>query len=401
MTSAKKEMTTKVEAKGKDLEIVSNTTPVTTQFPSTISFTSTVKTVLAEIKKYSHLKRINTEDEEKFKIQYKELKVAIQIFLKLRTTNKKEEDTAKAPLNDYLKVMKKEGDSVRLEISTFETELKAELKRVDDIKLKKKNAQRKLWQDNLNTIPFACQNLQDKTPEELNVLLTFYNEYDFEALDFGDLHEQARSAVASAVNFTTSQINLLAEQEKVKKEREELRLKKIEDDKKESDRVEVEKAANKEQEDKDAATAKRIKDLEDQIAAAKPVDEVDQVDEEEFDNKLPCDDDEAADVETGRGRSGGGSSSFTGRSAAIESDPESTRGASNQDCGDANDSHLSDHYLQGRSAGLLAGWVSHIDEAIKIAPTDLIESHQKAVDSALDNLNKITRYLSSDGVVGS
>ena len=118
---------------------------VAVQYPSTVDYT-VKKGVGKELAtKYGHLKQIDPDNKD----LYAELKAAIKDVKTQRTDNQKEEDVVKAPLNKFRALVIKTGQSVREEIQEVETTLTDEKQRIDDIKAERLEAQRKLWNENL------------------------------------------------------------------------------------------------------------------------------------------------------------------------------------------------------------------------------------------------------------
>jgi len=213
-----------MNAKTKQVSTIEkNTTPevkaigpiVAIQYPTKVDYSETEVTAKELAVKYGHLKQLDVDNKE----GYSELVAAIADIRARRTDVKKQEDVIKNPLNDFRKIVIDLSKKVRGLLQTTEDSLKAEKVRIDDIKAERKQAQRRLWQANLNTITAVLQTIGGMDKAALISTLSDQNMYDFEALDFGEWLEQAKSSVAQNIVAITERLNFIAEQEKLRLEK--------------------------------------------------------------------------------------------------------------------------------------------------------------------------------------
>ena len=184
---------------------------VATQWPTTVKFTEDEKSAGELAVKYSHLKQLDPDD----KPAYKELVTAIAVARNKRLDIGKQEDVIKDPINKYRTLLINTSKKIQALFGDVESDLKKEKKRIDDIREERKLAMERLWQENLNSISLLTSSIADLTQQHLIDLLADLGEYDFEALDFGDYLDQAKTAVATAVNVVTERIEFMKEQKRL------------------------------------------------------------------------------------------------------------------------------------------------------------------------------------------
>ena len=210
---SKKNVVVKEQEKG--LVEVQKGPVVATIWPETVEYSEDAKSAGELAEKYSHLKQLDPDD----KPSYKELVAAIADVRTKRTDVAKEEKVIKDPLNKFRDVVIKTSKTIRGLLGATEDALKDEKKRIDDINAERKAAMQKLWQTNLNSITSLTVDLAAMGDNNLISLLGDLNEYDFEALDFGEYIDQAKTAVATAVNVVSERVDFLKEQKRLADER--------------------------------------------------------------------------------------------------------------------------------------------------------------------------------------
>ena len=206
---------------------------------------------------YSHLKQLDIDDDK----GYGELLEAIKTVKDKRLSVNHDEDNWKTPLNAFRKKIIEKANNLRNKISVIEDGLKAEKKRIDDIREEREAQQRMLWAKNLQKVQ-AFGILENPTIETLRARLQEIDAFNLESLDFGELIEDAKSALANA----HIQINqLLAVEEREKKLREEQERREAEF------KRQQEEQAQKDKENADALAQmqKQMQELQRQLDAEK------------------------------------------------------------------------------------------------------------------------------------
>ena len=222
------------------------------------------ETAIAELdKKYSHLRQLDVDDKK----GYKELTTAITAVKKVRTENQAQENAIKEPLNAFRAKVLSIGQGLRKQVSMVEDILRAEQKRIDDIREEREAAQKMLWAKNLGTVQ-ALSVIASGTLIQLKERVINIENFDLDCLDFGDLLEDAKAALANAhiqvkqqLSNLTRQIEMEAEQARRDKEaaeeKEARRLRDIEQAEKDKKQAEADKARS----EADAAKDKELEEM--------------------------------------------------------------------------------------------------------------------------------------------
>lgn len=221
---SKKEISTKVE------EIQSGPV-VAIQYPEKWDYSESAESAGVIAQKYAHFKTLSPDDKE----GYKDLVLAIADVRTRRTDVAKQENVIKGPLNKFRDVVIKTSKHIRGLLGKTEDDLKVTKQRIDDIREERKLAMQRLWQENLNKVTSMtrCAGKTD-CEKSLSVLLHDLENYDFEALDFGDLIDQAKTDVEKTIQFVKEKIEHLKEvaafEKKQEEEKERLRLERLHQD---------------------------------------------------------------------------------------------------------------------------------------------------------------------------
>lgn len=201
---------------------------VAVQYPSTVEFDSAPGIGKELAAKYSHLERLDIDDKK----GYAELKAAIKEVVTKRTDNQKQEDVIKGPLNIFKQLVLDTGKGIRKEIKDVENTLTAEKTRIDDIVAENLAKQQKLWAENLQIVHAKGHNLVGADLEHLENELAIIDLFKLSDFDFGELEEEAKAGIANArirveqaIAQEEGRLELIAQQEKLAKEREELEAK--------------------------------------------------------------------------------------------------------------------------------------------------------------------------------
>lgn len=243
---------------------------VAVQYPSTVKFDSAPGIGKELATKYSHLQRLDIEDKE----GYAELKEAIKYVVTKRTDNQKQEDVIKGPLNTFRQLVIDTGKKIRNEIKDVESTLTKEKARIDNIVAENLAKQQRLWAENLQIVHAKGQNLVGADLEHLENELAIIDLFKLSDFDFGELEEEAKAGMANArirveqaIAQEEGRLELIAQQEKLAKEREELEAKQ------EAERLEAmhaEGLAMNDNHDLKATLAASVAKLKAAEAAAKP-----------------------------------------------------------------------------------------------------------------------------------
>jgi hypothetical protein len=199
---------------------------VAVQYPSTVDYGSSLTTGKYLATKYYSLMRIDVDDKE----AYSELCQAIKDVAAARTDCTKEEDVIKAPLNAFRKLVIDTGKKIRKNIASLAEEpLKAEKKRVDDIKANRLLELQKLWINNLGEIRNSWSFSNSYSMSNLEDTLEAIDNFDISKIDLGDYEEDAKAEIANKIIALEAEIELRKEAEKVRLEQ--VKLKKEQDEK--------------------------------------------------------------------------------------------------------------------------------------------------------------------------
>ncbi len=200
---------------------------VAVQYPSEVIYSSNAATELDLIEKYGHLKQLDPKDKGK----YKELKAAIVDVSGLRTQCSKEEDVIKKPLNEFRALVISTGKEIRGGIQKIEDFLKAEKKRIDDIRAEALAAQQRLHNTNLQAIHKLGNDSVGLPVDKLEGHLASIDAINLDDLDYGDLLEEAKAALANAriiaeqaIEQEKQRLKLVAQQVQLDLEAEQRRL---------------------------------------------------------------------------------------------------------------------------------------------------------------------------------
>jgi len=236
------------------IEETNNRKCVAVVYPESPGYDLT-ETQIAELdKKYSHLRQLDVDDKK----GYEELGDAIKDVKKHRTENQAQENTIKAPLNAFRAKVLEVGQSLRSQVSLIEDALKAEKTRIDDIRQEREAAQRMLWAKNLGVVQ-KLMVLENPTIDSLANRLAIIEGFDIESLDFGEMIEDAKSALANA-HMQIKQS--LAVEQRAAQMAEEKRQREAEQAKKDAEQ----KRRDEEQAAKDKAAAEQMAEMQKQMA---------------------------------------------------------------------------------------------------------------------------------------
>lgn len=199
---------------------------VAVQYPSTVDYESSIDTGKELSVKYKDLMRIDVDD----KVAYEELCKAIKAVVTVRTDCTKDEDIIKKPLNEFRALVIDTGKSIRKNIVELaEDPLKAEKKRVDDIKANRLLELQKTWTKNFNELNLLKDISIYKTTQDLE---NFCAVIDITSIDeefYGDYTEDAKASKANILILIETKIQEIKEAEKVRLEQE--KVKKEQDEK--------------------------------------------------------------------------------------------------------------------------------------------------------------------------
>lgn len=220
---------------------------VAVQYPDTIKFSSDENKALELGVKYAHLKQLDVDD----KAAYKELTAAIKDVKGHRTDNKKEEDVIKKPLNIFRSLVIATGKSVQEAFGKVETVLVLEKSRIDDIKAERAEAQRRLWNDNLQMIRGKARGYHGADLAQLNNHLDILKACDLGDWDFGDLIEDAKESLQN--NFMVLEQLIAQENNRLQMEEDRRQLDK---EKEEREAEEIKRREEQDIKDREAADVK-------------------------------------------------------------------------------------------------------------------------------------------------
>lgn len=370
-------------AQSTGLEVIQEGPIVAHQYPETIEYSETKLSAKGLDEKYAHLKQLSPDNKD----AYEELKLAIADVRGKRTGITEEEDFVKKPLNAYRALIIAKAKKVRGYLQPIEDRLKKEKDRIDDIKAERKLAMQKLWQDNINSVTSILQTVSAMDASQLTELLDSQNEYDFESLDFGELIDQAKSAVAQNVIAITERIDFLAEQKRLADEKAAFEIKQAEEaaerKRLDDERKVKEAAAQKLRDDEKAASDKKAADdaaemqrMRDKIAEMEKEAEpemvvVSQGEVTLVEDSLLSDDEDHGVIEIELGRTD---------SPAIHEEVKQELETFTENLGDINE---------------LSAWAKEIETAKELGPVPGLysEAATNAVNVVYDQLEQITDYL--------
>jgi hypothetical protein len=189
---------------------------VAIQYPEKWEYSENEESAGVIAQKYAHFKTLGPDDPD----GYKALIAAIADVRTRRTDVAKQEKVIKDPLNKFRDVVIKTSKSIRGLLNRTEDDLKGIKTRIDDIKLERKLALQKTWQDNISGLTSILQTMGVMDASQLIELLESQSTYVFKPDDFGEFIGQAKSAVAQNVIAITERIDFLAEQKKLKDQQE-------------------------------------------------------------------------------------------------------------------------------------------------------------------------------------
>jgi septal ring factor EnvC (AmiA/AmiB activator) len=213
MTPETKEM---IEAtQSKSIETTQIGPVVAIQYPEKWEYSENEESAGVIAQKYAHFKTLGPDDTD----GYKELVLAIADVRTRRTDVAKQEKVIKDPLNRFRDVVIKTSKSIRGLLGKTEDDLKGIKTRIDDIKLERKLALQKFWQDNISGLTSILQTMGVMDASQLIELLESQSTYVFKPDDFGEFIDQAKSAVAQNVIAITERIDFLAEQKRLADEK--------------------------------------------------------------------------------------------------------------------------------------------------------------------------------------
>ena len=376
---------------------------VAIQYPEKWEYSENEESAGVIAQKYAHFKTLGPDDTD----GYKELVAAIADVRTRRTDVGKQEKVIKDPLNKFRDVVIKTSKHIRGLLGKTEDDLKLVKTRIDDIKLERKLALQKTWQANISGLTSILQTMGTMDASQLTELLESQNTYVFKPDDFGEFIDQAKSAVAQNVIAITERIDFLAEQKRLADEKAAFEIKQAEEAA-ERKRLDDERRAKQEKEqrerDAQAAKDKRIRDdekaeadrkqaetdaenqrLRDQIAAMEKENEPEP--EPVFSEKPDSEGvwlDEAGDIDAGK-FDDLHMCNTTGRSTAIEQEPESTV---------VREEPKQEEQAENFDAIILSAWANEINKARgSLSGFVLSPKAKNAVSAVSDQLSTISEYL--------
>lgn len=274
---------------------------VAVQYPATVDLGTDDKKIAALGEKYAHLKQLAVDDKE----AYKELEAAIKFTKDERLDCSAREKSIKDPLNKFRTFVINEAKRFVSGYTKIEDTLKAEKKRIDDIKAEALAAQQRLWTENLQLTMNLAQINGCMDLVQLEHQLFVVEKFNLDHYDFGDQLEQAKAnkaqahaQVTQAIAMEKERIRLAeeaAEQRRIAVETEAKRKADEAERKRKEAEVEAKRKTESEEQakkdvaakEKEDAAAKKIAYLEAQLAAANKTEEPEPEEKPEQENKLP------------------------------------------------------------------------------------------------------------------